>query len=150
MTQLSTHFSLEELTASEIASRNGWLNEPNERELANLKRLATFLEAVRTIIGKPIIINSGYRSKIVNDAVGSNDRSHHRYGCAADIKVHGMTPREVCQKIIASGLAYEQIIEEFPTPQGGGWTHISVPIYEQDRPRRQALTIDRQGTRPFQ
>lgn len=144
MTQLSQHFSLEELTASEIASRNGWLNQPNERELANLKRLATFLEAVRTIIGKPIIINSGYRSKIVNDAVGSNDRSHHIYGCAADIKVHGMTPHEVCQKIIASGLLYEQIILEFDA-----WVHISIPIYEQDKPRRQALIIDRTGTRPF-
>lgn len=144
MMQLSQHFSLEELTASEIASRNGWLNQPTERELANLKRLATFLEAVRTIIGKPIIINSGYRAKIVNDALGSNDRSHHRYGCAADIKVHGMTPREVCQKIIASGLAYDQVIKEFDA-----WVHISIPIYEQDRPRRQALTIDRQGARQF-
>lgn len=142
--KLSKNFSLEELTASDTASRKGWDNTPNDVELANLKRLATFLEAVRTIVGKPIHINSGYRSKLVNDAVGSNDKSHHRYGCAADIKVSGMTPDEVCRKIIASGLAYDQIIREFDA-----WTHISIPIYEQDKPRRQALIIDRTGTRPF-
>lgn len=148
--QLSPHFTLEELTASDTASRKGWDNTPNDVELANLKRLATFLEAVRTIVGKPIHINSGYRSKLVNDAVGSKDSSQHRQGCAADIRVPGMTPREVCQKLIASGLAYDQLIEEFSTPQGGGWTHISVPTYEIDKPRRQALIIDRLGTRQFQ
>ena len=147
--KLSPNFTLEELTHSDLASRKGWDNTPNAQELANLKRLANFLEAVRTIIGKPIIINSGYRSKILNDAVGSSDKSHHRHGCAADIRVNGMTPREVVKNLIASGLAYEQVIEEFPTPQGGGWTHISVPIYEIDKPRRQALTIDAQGTRLF-
>lgn len=144
MTQLSPHFSLEELTASETASRKGWDNTPNAQELANLKRLATFLEAVRTILGQPIHINSGFRSKQVNDAVGSKDSSQHRQGCAADIKVSGMTPDQVVRKIIASGLAYDQIIKEWDS-----WTHISIPSYEIDRPRRQALTIDRAGTRPF-
>lgn len=144
MTQLSQHFSLEELTASETASRKGWDNTPNAQELANLKRLATFLEAVRTILDKPIHINSGFRSKQVNDAVGSKDSSQHRQGCAADIKVSGMTPDQVVRKIIASGFAYDQIIKEFDS-----WTHISIPSYEIDRPRRQALTIDRAGTRPF-
>lgn len=142
--QLSTNFSLEELTHSDLASRKGWDNTPNAQELANLKRLANFLEAVRTIVGKPIYINSGYRSKQVNDGVGSKDSSQHRLGCAADIRVQGMTPDEVCRKIIASGLAYDQLIREFDA-----WTHISVPNYEIDRPRRQALIIDKQGTRPF-
>lgn len=146
---LSPHFTLDELTHSDIASRRGLDNTPNAQETANLKRLANFLEAVRTIIGKPIFINSGFRSKAVNDAVGSKDSSQHRQGCAADIRVSGMTPREVCQKLIASGLAYDQLIEEFSTPQGGGWTHISVPTYEIDKPRRQALIIDHNGTRLF-
>lgn len=142
--QLSPHFTLEELTHSDLASRKGWDNTPNEQETANLKRLANFLEAVRTILGKPIYINSGFRSKAVNDLVGSKDSSQHRIGCAADIRVQGMTPDEVCRKIIASGLAYDQLIREFDA-----WTHISVPSYEIDRPRRQALIIDKQGTRQF-
>lgn len=142
--QLSPHFTLEELTHSDLASRKGWDNTPNDQETANLKRLTNFLEAVRTILGKPIFINSGFRSKQVNDGVGSKDSSQHRLGCAADIRVQGMTPDEVCRKIISSGLAYDQLIREFDA-----WTHISVPSYEIDRPRRQALIIDKQGTRPF-
>lgn len=144
MIQLSPHFTLEELTHSDLASRKGWDNSPNAQEIANLKRLAGFLEAVRTIIGKPITINSGYRSKVLNDALGSKDSSQHRFGCAADIRVTGMDPDEVCRKIIASGLAYDKIIREFDS-----WTHISVPIYEIDRPLRQALIIDAKGTRQF-
>lgn len=144
MTYLSPHFTLDELTHSEIASRKGLDNIPNDQEIANLTRLAKMLEAIRAILGKPIYINSGFRSKAVNDAVGSKDSSQHRLGCAADIRVQGMTPDEVCRKIIASGLAYDQLIREFDA-----WTHISVPSYEIDRPRRQALIIDKQGTRPF-
>lgn len=148
--KLSPNFTLEELTASDVASRNGWDNTPPPIELANLKRLAGLLESIRAIVGQPLHINSGYRSKLVNDAVGSKDSSQHRLGCAADIKVVGMTPDQVCRKILASGQQFDQLLKEFETPQGGGWTHISVTSYEQDKPRRQALTIDRQGTRPFQ
>jgi len=147
--KLSPNFTLEELTHSDLASRKGWDNTPNAQETANLKRLANFLEAVRTIVGKPIYINSGYRSKVLNDAVGSNDRSYHRHGCAADIRVAGMTPKEVVKKLIASGLDYDQVIQEFSTPQGGGWTHIAITLYEIDKPRRQALIIDSTGTRAF-
>lgn len=142
--QLSPHFSLEELTHSDLAIRKGWDNTPNDQEVANLKRLANFLEAVRTIIGKPIIINSGYRSKRVNDAVGSKDSSQHRLGCAADLKVHGMSSHEIVTRIRDSGIAVDQCIDEF-----SAWCHISIPSYEQDRPRYQFLSIDKNGTRPF-
>ena len=78
---LSQHFTLEELTASETAARNGWDNSPNLNELSNLKRLAEFLEQVKTVVGgKPVMINSAFRSKLVNDAVGSKDSSQHRIG----------------------------------------------------------------------
>lgn len=144
MTQLTEHFSLEELTASDTASRNGWDNAPDAQALANLTRLATFLEAIRTIIGKPLHINSAYRSKQVNDAVGSKDSSQHRLGCAADLKVQGMTSREIVIRIRDSGIAVDQCIDEFSS-----WCHVSIPSYEQDRPRYQFLSIDRNGTRPF-
>jgi len=84
---LSPHFTLEELTHSDIGARRGLDNTPNEQETANLKRLANFLEAVRTILEKPIFINSGFRSKAVNDSVGSKDTSQHRHGCASDIRL---------------------------------------------------------------
>ena len=141
---ITPHFTLEELTASETAERNGWDNTPGEAELANLKRLANLLEQVRALVNKPVMVNSAYRSKKVNDAVVSKDTSQHRLGCAADIRVPGMTPDQVCRAVIASGIAYDQIIREFDR-----WTHISVPNTESTPPRKQALIIDRAGTRPF-
>ena len=147
---LSPHFTLEELTSSEIAERNGWNNTPNDQELENLKRLAEFLEEVKTALGgKPVIINSAFRNKQTNDGVGSRDSSQHRLGCAADIRVPGMAPDAVVKAIMAAGLAYDQLIREFATPTGGGWTHISITNDPKGKPRGQVLIIDRQGTRPY-
>jgi hypothetical protein len=110
-----------------------------------LQRLAEFLENVKTVLGgKPIMVNSAFRSKAVNDAVGSKDTSQHRLGCAADIRVPGMTPDQVVRAIIAAGLPYDQIIREFDR-----WTHISVPNHSNHPLRRQALIIDKTGTRAF-
>lgn len=137
---LSTHFTLEELT---ITDHRELENTPNETELANLKRLAEFLETVKTVLGgKPIMVNSAFRSKAVNDAVGSKDTSQHRIGCAADIRVPGLTPDEVVKAIIASGIGYDQVIREFDR-----WTHISIP--NAGAPRKQALIIDKAGTRVY-
>ena len=135
---MTPHFTLAELTAT---SHRQFDNTPNEAETANLQRLAEFLERVKAALdGKPVMINSAFRSKQVNDSVGSKDTSQHRTGCAADFKVPGMTPDAVVRAIIAAGLPYDQIIREFDA-----WTHISIS----DKPRKQALIIDRAGTRPF-
>jgi hypothetical protein len=142
--QVSEHFSLEELTASSVAARKGLDNTPNATEIANLMRTAELLEQVRALLNKPITVNSAFRSKAVNDAVGSKDTSQHRIGCAADIKVSGMTPKQVVQACIDANIPFDQIIEEF-----GSWTHISVPDVSARPPRRQALIIDSTGTRPF-
>jgi len=141
---LSEHFSLEELTHSDAAVRNGWLNNPDANEINNLTRLAELLEQVRKVLGKPISINSGYRCKQVNDSVGSKDTSQHRIGCAADIRVTGMTPSQVCEAIKASDIQFDQLIREFDS-----WTHISVPNKASDSPRNQMLIIDKAGTRPY-
>ena len=142
---MTPHFTLDELTASETAERNGWDNTPNEQELANLQRLAEFLEDVKEALGgKPIMVSSGYRGKQVNDAVGSKDSSQHRVGCAVDFRVPGLTPDQVVRAIIASGLPYDQIIREFDR-----WTHLSVPNTPEAAPRKQALIIDKAGTRVF-
>ena len=139
---LSEHFTLEELTHTDHRELE---NIPNETELANLKRLAEFLETVKSVLGgKPIMVNSAFRSKAVNDAVGSKDTSQHRVGCAADIRVPSMTPDEVVKAIIASGIGYDQIIREFDR-----WSHISIPNDANGTPRKQALIIDKQGTRAY-
>ena len=140
--QLSDHFTLDELTHTDHREFD---NTPNENELANLKRLAAFLEQVKEVLGgKPIMVNSAFRSKSVNDAVGSRDTSQHRIGCAADIRVPSMTPDEVVKAVMAAGLGYDQIIREFDR-----WTHISIPNNPEDKPRQQALIIDRTGTRQY-
>jgi hypothetical protein len=142
MTQLSVHFTLDELTHTDHREFD---NTPNSAETANLIRLAGLLEDVKILLGgKPIMVNSAFRSKQVNDAVGSKDTSQHRIGCAADIRVPNMTPDQVVRAVIASDLPFDQIIREFDR-----WTHISVTNTPDGKPRRQALIIDKAGTRPF-
>jgi uncharacterized protein YcbK (DUF882 family) len=133
---VTPHFTLAELTHTDHRQFD---NTPNAAELANLKRLAEFLETVKTTLGgKPVMISSAYRSKPVNDAVGSKDTSSHRLGLAADFRVPGLAPDAVVRALLK--LPYDQIIREYDA-----WTHISIA----DKPRRQALIIDRQGTRAF-
>ena len=140
--KLTEHFSLEELTHTDHREYD---NTPNDKELENLKRLAEFLEEVKqTLGGRPIMVNSAFRSKQVNDAVGSKDSSQHRIGCAVDIRVPELTPDQVVRAIIASNLPYDQVIREF-----NAWTHLSIPNTPDAKPRKQALIIDKQGTRPF-
>ena len=139
---MTPHFTLDELTHTDHRTLD---NTPNETELANIQRLAEFLEAVKTVLsGKPIMVNSAFRSKAVNDAVGSKDTSQHRIGCAADIRVPGMTPDQVVRAIIASDLGFDQVIREFDR-----WTHVSIPNTPEAKPRKQALIIDKAGTRAF-
>jgi len=139
---LTPHFSLEELTVTNHRSLD---NTPNSSEINNLKRLAEMLEEVKDLLdGKPIMVNSAFRSKAVNDAVGSKDTSQHRVGCAADIRVPSLTPDQIVKAIIGSPIAFDQIIREFDS-----WTHISVPNAPSGTPRKQALIIDKQGTRAY-
>jgi putative chitinase len=139
---LTEHFTLEELTHTDHRELD---NTPNDAELENLKRLAEFLEELKTLLGgKPIMVNSAFRSKAVNDAVGSKDTSQHRIGCAADIRVPSMTPDQVVKAVIESSLGYDQVIREFDR-----WTHISIPNEPARAPRKQALIIDKQGTRVY-
>ena len=142
MTQLSEHFSLEELT---VTSHREFDNTPNADQINNLERLSELLEQVKKIVGnKPIMVNSGFRSLQVNNSVGSKPTSQHCLGCAADIRVPGMTPDEVVKAIRASDLQYDQLIREFDS-----WTHISVPNEVRMTPRNQTLIIDKQGTRSY-
>jgi hypothetical protein len=142
MTQLTEHFTLAELTTTDHREFD---NTPNEFEKQNLIRLAKLLEQVKsTLGGKPIMVNSAFRCKQVNDAVGSKDTSQHRLGCAADIRVPGVTPDQVVKACIAAKLPYDQLIREFDR-----WTHISITNTLNGMPRNQVLIIDKAGTRPY-
>jgi putative chitinase len=139
---LTLHFTLEELT---FTDHREYDNTPNEQELANLKRLALFLEEIKKLLGgKAIMVNSAFRSAEVNRAVKSTDKSQHRLGCACDFRVPNMTPDEVVQAITNSDLQYDQCIREFDR-----WVHVSIPNIEDAKPRKMALIIDKQGTRPY-
>ena len=135
---MTPHFTLAELTCTDHRSLD---NTPNAQELLNLKKLAEFLETMKTALGgKPVMINSAFRSKAVNDAVGSKDTSQHRQGLACDFRVPGMTPDAVVRVLISAKLPFDQIIREYDS-----WTHISIA----EKPRGQALIIDKHGTRQF-
>ncbi len=109
--QLTRHFSLAELTASETAERLGLANVPATRaHRDNLQRLAEALEAVRGIWRRPVTVISGYRSPAVNRAVGGVATSDHALGLAADIRVQGIEGADVAAGIAASAIGFDQVI----------------------------------------
>jgi hypothetical protein len=142
--KLSPNFTLAELTHSETAERLGLDNTPDEKVKANLVRLARILEDVRRVLGRPIMVNSAYRSLAVNKSIGSRPTSQHILGCAADIRVPGLTPNDIVKAIIKTNIEYDQLIREFDS-----WVHISITNIHTDKPRRQVLIIDKSGTRPY-
>ena len=138
MTQITAHFSLEELTHSDTADRFGLDNTPSPDALAALTRLAvTILEPIREQVGGPILVHDGYRSPEVNAAVGGVPDSQHAHGEAADISATPMTLRALFDLIRTSRVPYDQVIlEETPT---GGCVHVSCAHWTEPTPRRQAL-----------
>ena len=143
--RLSENFSLEELTASETAARKGIDNTPSEDVISNLKRLAAALQEVRALLNhRSILVSSGYRSPELNQAVGGSATSDHCKGLAADFICPSYgSPNDIVRAIAASDLSFKQVIREFDK-----WVHLSIPE-ERQEPRKQALIIDREGTRAY-
>lgn len=139
--RLSRYFTLDEMTLSETAVRYGIANIPGPDELANLRQLCARLDQVRELLGHPVIIKSGYRSKALNRAVNGSRNSAHVFGLAADIRCPDFgSPLAVCRAIAGSGIEFDQVIHEF-----GRWCHLGLakPGF---KPRRQLLTINDSGT----
>lgn len=139
---LSPHFTLAELTVSQEAARRGIDNTPPHEVIERLRRTAQGLEAVRVRLGcAPVIVTSGYRCQALNAAIGGSVNSQHMRGEAADIIAPRFgCPVEVAAALRDSGVEYDQLILEYER-----WVHVSFS----ERPRHQALTIDRNGTRPL-
>lgn len=140
--RLSSHFTLAEFTASQTAARLGLDNTPPPDVIDNLRQVAQGLEGVRILLGVPIIVSSGYRCLDLNRAIGSKDSSQHLKGQAVDFTAPSYGgPRQVMDRILDSGMEYDQCICEF-----NSWVHMS---FVRSGSRHQALVIDKDGTRPF-
>lgn len=135
-TLLSPHFSLEELTFSEVGSRQGIDNTAPATCVDNLRRLClTLLEPARELLGVPLHINSGFRSVTVNAAVGGAHASAHLMGLAADFVPIGWDISEAFDKLMSEpALPYDQVIFEC-----AAWIHLAAPANGLTA-RRQALT----------
>lgn len=143
---LTPHFTLAELVASNEAARRGIDNSPTPEALAALKRTALGLETVRIrLAGAPVIISSGYRCLALNRAIGSKDTSQHLLGEAADfICPRFGSPAHIVSVLKDSDVPYDQLILEYAR-SGGGWVHVSFS----ERNRRQAFSLDERGVQPL-
>ena len=140
--QLSKHFKLEEFTRSQIAARNNLKNIPGSGEVKNLENICyEILEPVRAKFGKPIMINSGYRSLAVNRNLGSSDSSQHKKGQAVDFEIIGIHNLKVAHWV-KDNCDFDQLILEFykPAEKNAGWVHVSYN--EKGQNRKQVLTFD--------
>jgi zinc D-Ala-D-Ala carboxypeptidase len=141
MMRLTPHFSLAEMTASSTAARLGLANDPPPELLPRLIRTAEMLERIRTTLGAPVIVTSGYRCEQVNRAVGGVTSSDHAQGHAADIRAPGYgTPLAVAQALapLVSVLGIGQLI--FEAVGRSTWVHVSTRTPE--RPANRVLTYD--------
>lgn len=142
MIYLSKHFTIDEFTFSQTASRNGILNNPPPEIVPALHHTAKGMELVRKALGNvPVLVSSGYRSPALNAIVGGQISSQHLLGEAVDFTAPTFgNPNDIICALAKSKVPYDQLILEF-----GRWVHISFS----DRDRRQILVIDHTGTRPW-
>tara|TARA_R110000824_G_scaffold98131_3_gene234255 strand:+ start:12990 stop:13454 length:465 start_codon:yes stop_codon:yes gene_type:complete len=128
--KLTNNFSLSEMTKSQTALRRGIDNQPNNNEIDNLRLLCEYvLQPVREHFGKPVSINSGFRSSELNRAIGGSGTSDHCKGMAADIEIAGVDNGDIAQWI-NDNCKFRQLILEFYTPGVGdsGWVHVSYNV----------------------
>lgn len=139
--KLSPHFILAEMIESQTATRLQLKNRPNKTQIAALAKLCqNTLEPLRNKLGKPVKISSGFRSPLVNRAVGGSVNSQHMRGEAADIQVFDMSTQQLFDFILANGIVFDQIIQEFDS-----WVHISFKSNGKQRRNILYARHDRNG-----
>lgn len=127
--KLSKNFSLSEFTRTSSSEDN----TPNEEQIEAIRLLVEMiLQPLRDLYGKPIRINSGFRSSAVNSAIGGVDSSQHSKGEAVDITGGSIEENQILFDLIVENFPFDQIIDEF----GMRWVHVS---YRKNRLRRQKL-----------
>lgn len=136
--RLSKYFTLEEMIASQTATRKRIDNMPSSEHLNNLRETCQEADRVREFLGHPMIVSSGYRSQKLNAAIGGSKTSAHMRGEAMDFTCPDFgSAKEVFEAIKKSGIQYTQLILEFPNSPSA-WVHIG---FGNDR-RRESLVFD--------
>ena len=123
--RLSKNFTLSEITKSNTAKRLGIENAPNQEHLNNMQILIRdLIQPMRDALG-PIRISSGYRSPVLNRAIGGSTKSQHCKGQALDIQFWDkgeMCNKKVYDWVLKEGIEFDQMINEFDF----AWIHISL------------------------
>lgn len=147
-TRLTANFTLEELIVSPTAKRLGLSNVPSPEHIANMKYVCEkILEPVRAHFGKPVQINSSYRSPLVNKAVGGSKTSQHSNGEAVDFEIPGISNKVVADWV-ADNLEFDQVILEFYNAKDGansGWVHASIKRNGGNRMQRLIASKSKSG-----
>ena len=145
--RLSPHFNLGEMTKSQTALRMGMDNDPDEETIEALTTLCVeALEPIREHFGRPVVVNSGFRSGRVNKAIGGSATSQHCRGEAADVEVPGLD-NEILYLWAAENIDFDQLILEYyyAGEESSGWVHVSY--VSRGTNRKQRLRIDKSGVR---
>lgn len=118
------HFTIKELTHSNTAVSRHIDNTPSNEVKENLERLITnLLDPIRELWGKPLIVNSGYRSTQLNNAVGGVSNSNHLKGEAADITTGSKEGNlKLYELVKSSNLVFDELIDE----KNGSWLHVAL------------------------
>lgn len=134
---ISEHISKKEATFSATATRRGIDNTPSEYELQNMELIAEkVFEPLRKHVNGPIKINSFYRSKELNQAIGGSSKSQHCQGRAMDLDdTYGYMSNADMYKYIKDNLDYDQMIWEFGTEENPDWVHVSYVDADSNRKR---------------
>ena len=136
---LSKNFGLQEMVKSQAAERKGIDNVPNDQQVEEMVKVCVnILQPVRDHYGIPFTVSSGFRSPELCIAVGSNMKSQHAKGQAADFEVPTVSNMELAE-FIRDNLQFDQLILECYQGGNTGWVHCSY-VHE---PRKQLLTYDR-------
>ena len=146
--QLSKNLSLAEVVRSESAKRRGINNMPTAEHLENLKELAlNVFQPIRDHFKAPIHVSSGYRSRILNNAVNGAAKSQHCLGQALDIDVDGtsITNKQVFE-YIKENLDFDQLIWEFGNDLNPDWVHVS---FNKGLNKKQVLKAKRNGIKTY-
>ena len=140
-TNITMHFTIEEMYASDTAKRLGIDNKPTTQKMINLVYLCAFvLEPLRVAMGKPIKISSGYRCERLNKSVGGVYNSQHLNGQAADIDIQGdMAFGRKIFEYIRDHLPFDQLIWEHNPKTGTYWVHVSFVFPDFGKNRRKVI-----------
>lgn len=118
---LTPHFTLHEFMRSTTGERFNIENRASANEVMRLVKLAEYMERVRNLFDRPVIVTSAFRSQEINRRVGGVVNSCHVQGYAIDFKISGISTANVCKAIVENNFKYHQLIDEFSQ-----WVHLSI------------------------